>query len=225
MPSARQPDRLITPARRKFLRHFPNGGFRDESYLEWERSYKWNAHLRWQENLSEATFRQLIQDRQFGEIARRASAIESRTNLLFSFEKMALRDAVRSPAGAQVFASALLEFLHGADAIDLRFASWIAALDRLPRRQTRVLTWPLATVFGFIAEPKEHFFFKPTVTRAALLRCGLPLGYASRPSWPVYKALLDSVRKVRLEIADMRPRDMIDLQSFLWVQGSDEYPD
>lgn len=221
---ARQPNRLIARARRKFLRNFPRG-FRDETYLEWERDYKFNACLRWQENLSEAAFRQLIRDRQFREIARLASAIESRTNLLFSFEKMALRDAVRSPAGAQVFASALFEFLHGEDEPEIRFASWIAELDLLPRRQTRVLTWPLATVFGFIAQPKEHFFFKPTVTREALQRCGLPLGYMSRPSWAVYKALLDSVRKVRRELADMRPRDMIDMQSFLWVQGSDEYPE
>jgi hypothetical protein len=87
-----------------------------------------------------------------------------------------------------------------------------------------VLTWPLATVFGFIAQPKEHFFFKPTVTREAFRRCGLSLEYATRPSWPIYKALLDAVRKVRRDIVDMRPRDMIDMQSFLWVQGSDEYP-
>jgi hypothetical protein len=30
---------------------------------------------------------------------------------------------------------------------------------------------------------------------------------------------------VRSDISDLKPRDMIDLQSFLWVQGSDEYPD
>ena len=138
---------------------------------------------------------------------------------------MALRDAVRSPAGAQAFASALFDFLHGAGDPETRYESWIAALDRLPKRQTRVLTWPLAIVFGFIAQPKDHFFFKPTVTREALQRCGLPLGYAPRPSWTIYKALLDSVRKVRREITDLRPRDMIDMQSFLWVQGSDEYPD
>jgi hypothetical protein len=95
----------------------------------------------------------------------------------------------------------------------------------LPRRQTRVLTWPLATVFGFIAQPKAHFFFKPTVTREALRRSGIPLQYSSRPNWPLYKNLLDSVAQVRREIAAMRPRDMIDMQSFLWVQGSDEYPD
>jgi hypothetical protein len=222
--AAKQPDRLISQARRKFLRHFPNG-FRDETYLDWERDYKWNAHLRWQDNLSEASFRRLLVDGQFDEIAKRASAIESRTNLLFSFEKMALRDAVRPRAGAQAFASALFEFLHGSEEPEVRFPSWVATLDSLPRRQTRVLTWPLATVFGFIAQPKEHFFFKPTVTREAFRRCGLPLEYATRPSWPIYKALLDAVRKVRRDIVDMRPRDMIDMQSFLWVQGSDEYPD
>jgi hypothetical protein len=219
-----QSNHLIARARKKFLRAFP-GGFRDETYVDWERDYKWRAHQRWQDNLSEVRFRRLIKNRQFEEAARLASSIESRTNLLFSFEKMALRDAVRSPAGAQAFTSALFDFLHGDEPAEIRFASWIAALDTLPRRQTRVLTWPLATVFGFIAQPKQHFFFKPTVTREALRRCGLHLDYSSRPSWPVYKALLDAVRTVRSEIASMRPRDMIDMQSFLWVQGSDEYPD
>lgn len=195
------------------------------TYVDWERDYKWNAHLRWRDILSEASFRRLIIDRQFEEVARLASSIESRTNLLFSFEKMALRDAIRPPAGAQAFARALFDLLHGKETPEVRFAGWVAALDALPRRQTRVLTWPLATVFGFIAQPKQHFFFKPTVTREALRRCGLPFDYASRPSWPVYKALVDAVRKVRGEIASMRPRDMIDMQSFLWVQGSDEYPD
>jgi hypothetical protein len=218
------PNLLVGTARKKFLRHFP-GGFRDETYVEWERDYKWRAHQRWQDDLSEVNFRRLLASRQFEKAARLASSIESRTNLLFSFEKMALRDAIRSSAGAQAFASALFDFLHGSDPQEVRFESWIAALDALPRRQTRVLTWPLATIFGFIAQPKQHFFFKPNVTREALRRCGIHFDYSSRPSWPVYQALLDAVRTIRIEIVSMRPRDMIDIQSFLWVQGSDEYPD
>ncbi len=206
------------------MRAFP-GGFRDETYIDWERDYKWRAHLRWQDNLSEVGFRRLIDGREFEDAAGFASIVESRTNLLFSFEKMALRDAIRSTAGARAFACALFDLLHGKDSLEIRFTSWLAALDTLPRRQTRVVTWPLATVFGFIAQPKQHFFFKPTVTREALRRCGIQFDYTSRPSWPVYKALLDAVRRVRGEIASMRPRDMIDMQSFLWVQGSDEYPD
>jgi hypothetical protein len=45
---------------------------------------------------------------------------------------MALRDAIRSPAGAQAFACSLFDFLHGGEPPEIRFASWIAALDALP---------------------------------------------------------------------------------------------
>src|SRR4051812_9801334 len=93
-------------ARRKFLRHFP-GGFRDETYVDWERSYKWNAHLQWQAELDQPVFEGFIKAGQFEEIAAIAVRIESRTNLLFSFEKLALRDAVRSAAGAKAFSLAL----------------------------------------------------------------------------------------------------------------------
>src|SRR5690349_18279765 len=81
--------------RRKFLRIFPEG-FRDETYLAWERDYKWNAHLRWEEALNEPDWRTLLKQGAYVEAAAHAVRIESRTNLLFSFEKMALRDAVRS---------------------------------------------------------------------------------------------------------------------------------
>jgi hypothetical protein len=97
-----------------------------------ERDYKWNAHRRWREALSEATFRRMIQKRQFQHIASLAIGIKSRTNLLFSFEKMALRDAVRSPAGAQAFATALFDLLHGDESLEVRFSSWVAAVSSLP---------------------------------------------------------------------------------------------
>ena len=51
----------------------------------------------------------------------------------------------------------------------------------------------------------------------------MPFDYVSRPNWATYKAYLDLAATVRRAIRDMRPRDMIDIQSFLWVQGSDEY--
>lgn len=211
-------------ARRKFLRAFPNG-FRDETYLDWERGYKWDAHQRWERALSEPVFLTMLGQEAYDRVAAIALSIESRTNLLFSFEKMALRDAVRSPEGAKAFATGLFDFLHGADALEHRFEAWIDVISSLPRRKTRVLTWPSATIFGFIAQPRYHFFFKPTVTREAARRYGAELDYDSRPSWQIYLGLLQFVRSVRQDISDLRPRDTIDLQSYLWVQGSDEYPD
>src|SRR3712207_338903 len=80
--------------RRKFLRFFP-GGFADEKYVAWERGYKWEAHEQWEEALNRAAHRSLLREGEFAEVAARAVRIESRTNLLFSFEKMALRGAVK----------------------------------------------------------------------------------------------------------------------------------
>ena len=210
--------------RRKFLRQFP-GGFRDPTYLDWERDYKWDTHLRWEEALPREEFRRLLRAGDFEEAAARAVRVEQRSRhaMLFSFEKMALRDALRDRAGARDFAEGLYDFLHGRGAPEQRFERWVAAIERLPRRQTRVLTWPLATVFGFIAQPDRHVFLKPNTIRAAARAYGYELPYRPRPSWDVYAGLLAFCELVRRDLRDLRPRDMIDIQSFLWVQGSDEY--
>jgi hypothetical protein len=209
-------------ARRKFLRFFPDG-FRDETYLAWERDYKLKAHHQWNEQLDKSTFRDLLRDQAYSDAAARAVRIESRTNLLFSFEKMALRDAIKSNAGAEAFAHGLYDFLHGSGELPNRFDRWIKVVSHLPRRQTRVLTWPLVTVFGFIAQPDVHMFLKPNVTRAAARAYGFDFDYRSRPNWETYESLLEFARTVRRDLSDLRPRDMIDIQSFIWVQGSDEY--
>ena len=215
---------LAVRCRRKFLRFFPCG-FRDETYLSWERDYKYRAYEQWKTELGRDTFEALLREGRHSEAATRAVRIESRTNLLFSFEKMALRDAVKSAPGAKAFSTALYDFLHSEGEPERKFNDWCNAVANLPRRQTRVLTWPLLTVFGFIAQPTRHVFLKPNVTRAAADAYGFPLQYESRPNYATYDSLLAFARTIRRDLRDLRPRDMIDLQSFMWVQGSDEYPD
>jgi hypothetical protein len=210
--------------RRKFLRFFA-GGFRDETYLDWERDYKWDTHKCWEEALGQDEFLRLLRAREFAEVAARAVRVEqrSRHSMIFSFEKMALRDAVKSNEGARAFAEGLYDFLHGSGSVEQRFGRWVECVASLPRKQTRVLTWPLVTVFGFIAQPDVHIFLKPNTTRAAAREYGFGLHYRPRPSWETYSSLLEFAAVVRRDLRDLRPRDMIDIQSFMWVQGSDEY--
>jgi len=215
-------DKRALKCRKKFLRYFP-GGFGDETYIDWERGYKWKAHETWQAELGEAELRRLVRAGRQDQVAARAVRIESRTNLLFSFEKMALRDAVKSAAGAERFANGLLAFLHGRGTDEKRFAEWCAVVESLPRRQTRVLTWPVTTVFGFIAQPERHIFLKPNVTRTAAQAYGFAFEYASRPNWATYQSLLAFADRVTRDQKDLRPRDLIDAHGFIWVQGSDEY--
>lgn len=208
--------------REKFLRFFPNG-FEDEKYVAWERGYKWQAHEKWNAQLNRAEYQSLLEKREFSEIASRALKIESPTNLIFSFEKLALRDGVRSAEGAQIFAESLYDFLHGAGKPKQKFERWVEAVGRLPKKQSRVLTHPIVTVFGFIAQPKKHIFLKPKVTQAAARAYGFDFQYRSKLSWETYASLLEFAETIRRDLADLKPRDMIDVQSFIWVLGSDEY--
>src|SRR6478609_14606 len=104
------PDR----ARETFLAMFP-GGFQDERYVSWEREYKVEAHRQWRTEIGTGPqLRAALDAGEHAQVAAAAVRIESGRALLFSFEKMALRDAVvRSEAGAHRFAEGLWDWLHG----------------------------------------------------------------------------------------------------------------
>jgi hypothetical protein len=218
------PERTRRQCIRKFQYHFP-GGYRGQKFRDWERNYKWEAHLKWEEQLNKKEFSSLLKQGEFALIAKRAISIESKTNLLFSFEKMALRDAVKDDSSAKLFAKGLFDFLHGTKPIKERFENYRDMLAQLPVKQTRVLTWPVLTVFGFIAQPEQHIYLKPTVTKAAAKKYKFDFSYSSKPGWNTYQSLLDFAEQVKKDTSSLGPRDMIDLQSFIWVMGSDEYPD
>ncbi len=210
--------------RKKFLYYFPKG-FADGTYDAWERNYKWEAHLAWEDALSKAKYEQLLSAKQYAEIALRAVKLETKTNLLFSFEKMALRDAVKTTEGSKAFSLGLYDYVYGEELLQKRFENFSGVLASLPRKQTRVQTWPLQTVFGFIAKPGEHIFIKPRVTQIAAKKYGYDFFYKSRPNWETYKSMIGFAEQVRDDMQDLKPLDYIDLQSFIWVMGSDEYPD
>ena len=213
-------------ARRTFLRIFPDG-FRDELYLAWERDYKVRAHRLWRQEIGgKAELRAALDAGLHREVAAAAVRIESSRALLFSFEKMALRDAVvRSEEGAERFSEGLYDWLHGPGGEGERFERWTEVVRGLPRRQTRVATWPVVTVFGSIARPRVHLFVKPLTTKRAADAYAFDLRYASSPGWATYSSVLEMAHTMREDLADLRPRDLIDIQSFIWVLGSDEYAD
>lgn len=210
--------------RKKFLYYFKKG-YSDPTYIAWERQYKLDAHFQFQQVLNKTEYQRLLLARKYADIALAAVRVESKTNLLFSFEKMALRDAVKPALGAKAFAEGLYHYVYGPGSVEKRFNEFSEVIASLPRKQTRVHTWPLQTVFGFIANPQEHIFLKPRVTQVAAEKYRFDFQYRSRPNWETYESLLLFAEQVRKDTHDLRPEDYIDLQSFIWVMGSDEYPD
>ena len=70
---------------------------------------------------------------------------------------------------------------------------------------------------------RSQKYLKPLVTKRAAERYGFEFEYSSKPQWSTYASLLEFARIVSRDVRDLRPRDQIDIQSFIWVQGSDEY--
>ena len=113
---------------KKFLYYFKNG-FEDETYIAWERKYKEDAHLKFNEVLGKKNFSKLLKLKNYKAIVQYAVQIESRTNLLFSFEKMALRDAVKSEEAAKMFALGLFNYIYGSQALKERFEAFVEVVQ------------------------------------------------------------------------------------------------
>ena len=91
-----------------------------------------------------------------------------------------------------------------------RFCRWTEAAS-LPRK------WAFCTYFPFLCRPQEEIFVKPQTSQAVLglLRSDLELGNSAHPeTYGRYRALALELRR---DLASYAPRDMIDIQSFLWV--------
>lgn len=211
--------------RRKFELYYP-GGFFDEAYLIAERAQRERAHAQWQAELAPAQFRKLLARGEYRQIADAALRVEGGTPYLSRFEKMALREALRSHAGARLFAHELYAFVWGRGAARSRFADWLQALAELPQPKTRVASWPVATAFGFLARPDRHMLYKPRATQAAARAYGFDLGRRPALDWAGYENLLTFAAILQRDLArhpHLRARDLIDLQAFIWVQGAAEY--
>jgi hypothetical protein len=216
--------RALAKYRKRFLRFFPDG-FYDERYIAWEHEYKWETHKLWAKLLSQDEYKTLLRRRDYNEIAKRALQVEAKCKppFLFSFEKMALRDALSTTHGAEIFAEGLFNLLHGRDELRTRFIEWIVAVGDLPRKQSRVLSWPILTFFPYVAQPKQHMILKPRAMLAAASALHFDLEYSSKPSFTTYSRLLKFGELTKEAIADLKPRNNHDVQTFLWVIGSDEY--
>lgn len=214
--------RALSKHKKRFLRFFPEG-FADQRYIDWERTYKWEAHKLWEKILGKKEFYSLLRMGEFSDICSRAMQAESKTNFLFSFEKMALRDALRTGSGAHIFSAALYNLLYGSEPMKNRFVQWIVAVMELPRIKARVASWPVITYFPFIAKPDKYMILKPTAMVVAAEELKYDFDYSSKPSYRTYESLMNFANLTWEAIADLEPKDYHDIQSFLWVIGSQEY--
>lgn len=194
-------------ARARFLHFFP-GGFETTRYTSEERDYKLLAKHQLDATLP---LDQAGTGSGYGEAS---LSVFQKTNLLSPFEKMRVRDLLRG-SSADAFVRAAARFTSEA------CAAALADLARLAKPRDAA-KWTILTYLPFLWRPDLHMFLKPEVTKDFAERVGHPFVQVYTPALDisVYHSLLDLVARTEQEIADLHPRDRIDVQSFIWVVGA-----
>lgn len=210
----------LPDAKLEFEHFFPKG-FEDPDYFNQERNYKLEAHRLLRELLGPEPFGRLLAEQAYSEIAKRALQVINKTNLIFPNEKMALKDGLKkAPDNEAIFAQALFALLYDSGPMPERFMGFSGCLERLEAAK-----WTTATYLLFLAFPEEHMFLKPTVTQHAADLLKAELNYRPELNWRTYGCLLAFAGYLKGELIKigMAPRDMIDVQSFMWCIAPGKY--
>ncbi|HSG24162.1 MAG TPA: DUF3553 domain-containing protein [Azonexus sp.] len=205
----------IPMAIERFMATYPDG-FETPSFIKATREanmrgHKFCAHLLSQEEIS-----RLIEEGCFGAVCERAQHVESSTNLLTKSERKAFHDALELPACQKLFAVALADLLYGTESEEARFKHFLRTLGILQLNK-----WPFATAFSFIRHPQQHAFIKPSAIQKGAKALCWRINYKPEPNWKTYDAVLRLYSYVRTNLLEegMMPRDLIDVQSFIWSIG------
>jgi hypothetical protein len=209
-------------SRKKFLRYFPEG-FSDPMYLEHERDNQWKAHELFQLLLNKKEFERLLSEEDYLTIAGNSVAVEKEAGLLYPAEKTALIDTVQSKDHAKTFATGLYNYVHSKLNVRERFEQFTDSLKALTKKNTKLFSWPMQTVFAFLADPAHYIFLRPDVTQKAAIAYGFDFFYEPSPNWNTYESAYSFANQISEDNQDLKPRDFIDLQSFIRVIGSKEY--
>jgi hypothetical protein len=194
-------------AKARFLSIMPFG-FQDKRYVDNERMYKVATQRFAADRLPLARASAAMHDD-----AVEASRVYSKTNLLSQFEHARMQEILKGDEGP-AFVTAAAAFAEGDRAAALFEMNSILSKHGSP-------SWPAVTYLPFFWLPQSNMFLKPAVTRDFAERVGHPFAreYSSQLHVDVYASLLDLAEETEMAIADLRPVDRIDVQSFIWVIG------
>jgi hypothetical protein len=199
----------------KFLIQYP-GGFSGAEYNEIERNYKWEAHERMHEQLNQSEFQRQLEEMDYPEICKRALQICNATNLIFPNEKMDLKDGLVFIEQQKYFSETLYDLLYGIAHPEVRFTQFADCLLEIGAAK-----WTIATYYLFITDPEKNMFLKPKVTQQAADVCAFELNYRPALNWLTYKNLLEFSNYLMKNLSELKPKDMIDVQSFIWCIAQD----
>ena len=204
-----------------FVRRYRS--FEDSNYKRDERNYKDAAHQEALTLLNDGNGRSMLSSSRYSELVPTLKRVIQKAGLLGVQETIALNDAFKDYAAAAKYAKAILDFIDVPDAT--QFNELVEATGSLPAEigKAKVLTWPTVTLFPFLASPANAMFLKPDMTRRIADAFSFDIHYSPSPNWNTYCRLLELSHALLDRLRPLGAKDLIDVQSFMWIVAGDPY--
>ena len=218
--SALNPDRLRA-AIRLFRWIYGEDPFQSERYLEEERKYKLELKTEWQDTVTEDLLNTAIEGGNPLPYAAKVSKLLTKTNLLPWRYGVCIK-GFKTTEKARMFLEALRMLLfdrEGSTAPLDAFTNRMQPLyDATLKGGIKPASRSIPSLALWLSDPQHHFFIRSDVVKRAahILTGGRLEGQDQIMTSAYYRRVLDFTQTLRSGIAELRPRDMIDVQGFLW---------
>ncbi len=192
-------------------------GVSDERFVAEEIDYKKSTIELAQKLLSREEISRLIQENDFDELDERVEKIGKDNNLLYNSVPRSgdLRLIYSEGLDKELFYKAFLDLLHGGGAGHERLGRFVSFLENQGIRSY----WTFPTYFMFITDQQNEIFIKPSAAKWFLQLTGNK--YSSSVNPETYRTFKEEVLKLKEEMSEYGPKDMLDMQSILWMAFSE----
>ncbi len=190
-------------------------GFQFPPFVADEVYYKQRTVEKARELLGRDELTRLLAENAFDEILERIKKIGSDNNLLWrGVPKSGDLNILSAVDGMKAeFCRAFFDLLYGDGESGERLARYLMFVEehKLPNK------WTFPTYFLFVAHPQREIFIKPRTTGAFLAAIGQKARYSQKPTAAGYQSIKAVVELLRRNLEAYHPRDMVDIQSLMWV--------
>lgn len=195
----------------KFKEVYP-GGFYGEVQATEERNYKVAASDLCKSLFGQKAFLAHLEKGEWVDLNKNFKLVLNATNLIQGrFEKPKILEKLAQEGVAKKYFCALYDCLWGDAELLERFDRFCDVLDAL-----ELAKWTYASYFSFLMDPEKCMFVKPDMLKRSIEISNHWLSYDSHPSGKQYGQILEFSEWLKFRIAELSPRDMIDVHSFMW---------
>lgn len=203
---------------------YPNwSGFSDPDFVSDEVEYKQVTVTKAHELLSQPELSRLIAESEFDEFINRLGTIGKDLNLLWLSVPSSgdLNILYDSNLDKPTFCEAVTDLLYGPGETNARLERYLAYV----KSQSLHDKWTFPTYFLFLCYPKTEMFVKPLTTKWFLEFFDSRDQYTTRPTVSTYSFIKQLAHQLKDELQEYQPKDMVDIQSLIWVCYSASQPE